>query len=177
MFRLCLKQWLVELRKKTLSNFGGWCTQLFLALTFFLPPPHIRKRGRGYISVVALMSEVGLHLYCSSFCCCNDANVLSLVTEHSGLHSGPGKPGWCRNGRKTCHGLSCWAYTVAGEGEGVGRVGHLLVWRVYWVLSSYVQGKADCALLFQDLEWEVSVCPCVSWQPCLISVLCLLPQT
>lgn len=62
---------------------------------------------------------------------------------------------------------------IAGEG---GDVGYLLVPTSLSALSSYTLGKAVCAMLFQDPKWEVSVCPCVSWQPCLIFMLCLLPQ-
>lgn len=36
--------------------------------------------------------------------------------------------------------------------------------------------KQSVCYVIASPKWEVSVCPCVPWQPCLIFMLCLLPQ-
>lgn len=110
------------------------------------------------------MSEVGLHLYCGSFAAAATWTRWTWLLSIAVCHS-TGKPGWCRNGIKIYHHLSCWDCIVADEGEDVG---YLLVWTIYGVLSSYVRGTAVCTMLLQDPKWEVSVCPWVSWQPRLI---------
>lgn len=37
-------------------------------------------------------------------------------------------------------------------------------------------GESSLCYVIASPKWEVLVCPCVPWQPCLISMLCLLPQ-
>lgn len=127
------------MKKKTLSNFRGWCTQLFLALALFLPPPHVRKSKRQWVNQCrSLYVGGGTSSLLQLFCCCSNANTMDLVTEHSGLPQH--REAWImQKWHKNLPSSLCWDCIVADEGEDAG---YLLVWTIYWALSSYVQGTA-----------------------------------
>lgn len=159
MFRLRLKTVACGVReKKTLRNFGGWCTQLFLALMLVFPPPHIWK-SKWINQRPSPYAEVGLHLYCGFFCCCSNANMMSLVTEHSDLSLY--REAWmmqkwhknllssfllglrCSRWGRTCqaHGISvCWSEQFIEFWAAMCRVKH------YGLRDSKIQnGKSQCA--------------------------------